>query len=116
MEYKKIIADLYLCAAKCDDCYISCLIEKKKSKFDLKKSKYDQCMMYCEDCSELCKLAAMVVEKNSASASKFLRLCAEICNDCAQECEKHHDDHCLDCAIACHRCADTCLELQLMPS
>jgi hypothetical protein len=38
-------------------------------------------------------------------------LCAEVCDDCAAECEKHEHDHCQACAGACRKCADECRKM-----
>jgi flavoprotein len=39
----------------------------------------------------------------------FLRLCVEMCERCADECEKHPHDHYKACALACRKCAELCL-------
>jgi hypothetical protein len=40
------------------------------------------------------------------------RICADICNACATECEKHkHMEHCAECAKACHECAEQCMAM-----
>jgi len=102
MENKQIIDELYLCAAQCTRCYDACLIEKDKSKLE-------RCMMLDQDCAEICRLTGQIMERNSESTDKFLKLCVEVCEACAAECEKHSDmEHCEQCAKACHKCAEVC--------
>jgi hypothetical protein len=40
---------------------------------------------------------------------KFCLLCAEICKECGDECQKHVGmEHCQRCAEMCYRCAEEC--------
>ena len=101
MENKKIIDELYLCAAECSRCYDACLIEKDQNKLQ-------RCMMLDQDCAEICSLTGELFERNSESADKFLKLCSEICLDCAAECDMHDYKHCKQCAEVCRQCAEVC--------
>jgi hypothetical protein len=102
MENKKLIDELYLCAAQCTHCYDACLLEKDKDKLQ-------RCMMLDQDCADICRLTGHILERSSESANKFLELCAEICSDCAEECEKHSDmEHCKRCAEVCRQCSEMC--------
>lgn len=108
MDNKKIIDELYLCAEQCTNCYDACLIEKDKDKLQ-------RCMMLDQDCAGICRLTGQLLERNSVSADKFLKLCAEICNACAVECEKHsHMEHCRNCAEVCRKCAVECSNMSKM--
>ena len=98
MENKKIIDELYLCAEQCTNCYDACLIEEDKNVLQ-------RCMMLDQDCAEICRLTGQLLERNSESADKFLNLCAEICLDCASECDKHKYEHCQRCAVVCRQCS-----------
>jgi hypothetical protein len=35
-------------------------------------------------------------------------VCAEICDACGTECDKHEPQHCQRCAKACRHCAEEC--------
>jgi len=101
MENKALIAELYLCAAQCDACYMACLSEKDVDHLQ-------RCMALDQECYDLCMLTGKLLEKGSANANKYLDLCAEICMACAEECQKHKHDHCQQCASECRKCAEMC--------
>jgi hypothetical protein len=102
MEKKSIIEELYFCAAQCTHCYDACQIEKDKDELQ-------KCMMNDLDCSDICRLTGQLLERHSENAELFLKLCVEMCERCATECEKHpHMEHCKKCAIACRECAEMC--------
>jgi uncharacterized protein DUF326 len=103
MQNKQLIAELYLCAAQCEACYKACLSEKDKDKLQ-------RCMVLDQECDDMCQLTARLLEKGSEYADKYLKLCAEICTACAEECRKHHHDHCQKCADECRKCAEMCME------
>ena len=93
---------LYDCAAECNHCAIACLQEK-----DVKM--LERCIRLDLDCAEICQVAAGYVARGSELANRLLELCAEVCNACADECEKHeHMEHCKRCADICRKCADAC--------
>lgn len=105
MDNKELISQLYLCAATCDACYKGCLTEKDKDKLQ-------RCMMLDKECYEICRLTASLLEINSENADKFLKLCAEICASCAQECDHHKYEHCQRCAAVCRKCSEMFHEYQ----
>lgn len=102
MENKKIVDELYFCAAQCNYCYDACQREEDKDKLQ-------RCMMLDQDCADICRLTGQLFERNSGSVDSFLKLCAEMCNKCAAECEKHDLEHCKKCAEACKKCEEMCL-------
>jgi hypothetical protein len=102
METQKMIDELYYCAAQCTRCYDACKMEKDKEKLE-------KCIMFDEDCADICRLTGQLFERNSENTDIFLRLCAEMCVKCAEECEKHSDmEHCKKCAEVCRKCAEMC--------
>ena len=103
MQDKHLIDELYLCAAQCEACYKACLLEKDKDKLQ-------RCMILDQECNDICQLTGRLLEKGSEYADKYLKLCSEICSACAEECQKHHHDHCQKCAVECRRCAEMCME------
>jgi len=106
MDNQKNLETLYFCAAQCAHCYNACQIEKDKEKLQ-------RCMMLDKDCEDLCRLTAQLLERGSGNAELFLKLCAEICERCASECEKHAAlEHCKRCAEACRKCAEMCHDHQ----
>jgi hypothetical protein len=96
------------CAAHCSACADACLEEGDPS--------MTRCIRGDLDCADICAATAKVVGRAGASGAPWLeqvRVCAEACANCAEECEKHadHHDHCRVCAEACRRCEQACREL-----
>ncbi|MFA7253162.1 MAG: four-helix bundle copper-binding protein [Patescibacteria group bacterium] len=61
------------------------------------------------DCADICKIAQNFFLRDSEYAGDMLSLCAFICDDCAESCEKFFNDQKMkDCAMACRNCADVC--------
>lgn len=106
MEKQKIIDALYFCAAQCTHCYDACHLEKE--------SNMELCMKNDQDCSEICRLTGQLIERNSPNADIFIKLCMQMCERCANECEKHKSKlHCEKCADACHKCTEICQEHEM---
>lgn len=93
------------CAMICSHCSMECL--KEEHVHDLVK-----CIQLNLDCAAVCRTAVELMSRGSEFSERFNERCAEICNACAEECEKHSDmEHCKQCAEVCRRCADTCMEV-----
>ena len=106
MENKRILDELYFCANQNTRCYVACQIEKEKDKLQL-------CMMLNQDCADICHLTGHLLGRNSESEDLFLKFCREICEKCADECEKHsHHEYLKKCAETCRKCAKMCYDLQ----
>jgi hypothetical protein len=97
-----LIDALAKCGAECNHCAIACLDEQ-----DVKI--LARCIKLDIDCAEICILASSYVSRGSEHAQHILNECAEICEACAGECEKHsHMEHCRRCAEVCRTCAELC--------
>src|SRR3954469_19374841 len=102
MDNKKLSEELFFCAAQCTHCYDACQREGERNKLE-------RCMMLDLDCADICRLTGQIAERNSENLDLLLKLCGEICEKCAEECEKHlHLEHCKMCAEACRKCAEMC--------
>jgi hypothetical protein len=102
---EKLIDTLYYCAAQCNTCYTACQGEPESHHLE-------RCMSLDRDCEDICRLAGQFLERQSENSHLLLKLCGQVCEKCAAECEKHKHQHCLDCARACRECASLCLEDQ----
>jgi hypothetical protein len=103
-QNKSLIRTLSECAAVCNHCASACLEEP-----DIKMLK--DCIKLDIDCAEVCLLTMKLLARNSQHAEHLLKECTEICNACAEECEKHgHMEHCRECAETCRACAEACLQ------
>lgn len=69
------------------------------------------CIQLDMECAAICYAAAELMSLGSDRAKELCRLCAEICDACATECEQHDNDHCRECASACRACAKECREM-----
>lgn len=101
---KQLLDALNNCAAECNHCTSACLEEQ-----DVKM--LAKCISLDMDCAAICTLTASLIARGSEHGKHLLKECAEVCNACADECEKHadHMDHCKKCAEACRACATACL-------
>lgn len=101
-KYATCIEACQQCAVACHHCAASCLDEPDASAMA-------RCIALDMDCAALCELAAGAMGRGSEWAEQICALCAEVCDDCADECTKHTAmQHCQECAQACSRCADEC--------
>src|SRR2546421_12143120 len=61
------------------------------------------------DCVQICAVSADFMLRGSLHHGHTCGVCAEICEDCARDCEAMGDDPEMKrCAEICHRCADSC--------
>jgi hypothetical protein len=101
-QNRKLIQLLAECAATCNHCASACLDES-----DVKK--LSRCIKLDIDCAEICTLAISFISRGSEHADHVLNECADICEACASECEKHSKmEHCRKCAEICRTCAELC--------
>jgi hypothetical protein len=101
-ENKELIRLLADCLSECNHCATSCLEEENVEELT-------NCIKLDLDCAQICGTAIAFLSRNSAHAEHILQECAEICDQCADECEKHsHMEHCKACAEICRRCAEAC--------
>lgn len=101
-NYQSCIEACMDCIAACKHCASSCLREKDVTAMAT-------CIRTDLECAAMCEAAVTLMSMDSAFAHEACRLCADICNACAEECEKHPMDHCKKCAAACRYCAEECI-------
>ena len=90
------------CSVECNHCYHACFQEE-----DLKMMA--KCIQLDRNCADICDLTASWIASGSDHAKHLLKECADVCQACADECEKHaHMEHCKRCAEVCRRCAEEC--------
>ncbi len=108
MSYEKFqscINACYECATECKRCSSACLGEQ-----DVKN--LTQCIRLNSDCATICVLAAKMMAGGSEFSERICELCADICDSCAMECEKHSEpEQCKKCAEVCRKCAFECREM-----
>lgn len=104
LDYTTCIEACLMCAATCNYCASSCTREKDVNMMA-------QCIQKDMECAAICYSAAELMSLGSSRAPTICQLCAEICDECAAECEKHAFRHCQECAEACRKCAAECREM-----
>lgn len=100
-EYHACIEAAVACAVAGEMCADACLDAQ-----DVKTMV--RCIRLCHDTTDACNAAISAMARGSEMAPEFCRMCAHICDACADECEKHGMEECRLCAEACRRCADEC--------
>jgi hypothetical protein len=89
------------CALECNYCFAACLVEQNVKMLS-------KCIKLDVDCASICQLTSSLIARGSEHGIHLLKECAEICDACASECERHDMEHCKACAEECRVCADEC--------
>jgi hypothetical protein len=64
------------------------------------------------DCAQICQLSADFMLRLSDHHMMTCRICAEICDACAQACQSFaQDEELSQCARICAQCASSCREM-----
>lgn len=66
------------------------------------------CVQVNRECAAVCWTSASLMSIDSLFAKQFCNLCADVCDACAKECERHDVDHSKRCAQACRNSAEEC--------
>jgi hypothetical protein len=106
MENQSEIDILQYCAAQCTHCYDASRLEKEMD--------MSRCMMDNQDCADICRLTAQLLDRKSENIDVFLKICLVMSERCASECDKHPNmEHCIKCAEACRKCAEMCHDYEM---
>ena len=95
------------CAQTCIPCADGCLGEKGVPGLS-------QCIRLNLDCADACAATGSALTRrthtNPALIRRMTETCAELCRACADECERHAEEHghCRLCAEACRDCERAC--------
>lgn len=68
------------------------------------------CALTCLNCADICATTLKVIARDSVHGRDLARVCAQICRECAAECEKdaYRREHYLMCKRTCEVCAAEC--------
>lgn len=69
------------------------------------------CIRLCRDVADLATLHARFMVRNSDYHGDLAAICADLCQECATECEHHDHDHCQTTATILRDCADSCRDM-----
>ncbi|AFY79530.1 MAG: four-helix bundle copper-binding protein [Hydrococcus sp. C42_A2020_068] len=95
-EYQSSFDTAMYCVVECEHCAKACMGDPEML----------GCARTCLDCVETCRTIAIYMVRGSRFIPHLAKACAEICDACAKECEKHKDEHCQKCARACRQAAE----------
>ncbi|RQG93072.1 four-helix bundle copper-binding protein [Natrarchaeobius halalkaliphilus] len=70
-----------------------------------------RCIRLCRDVADVTTLHARWMARNSGYHRELAAICADLCEECAEECERHDHDHCQACADVLPDCVETCREM-----
>jgi len=100
-KYQKCIDACAKCAQACFECLKACLNEPDAA---ARKG----CIGMLLECALICQQAVAYMSMDAQYAKDLCKLCATICDKCAQDCDMFKDDHCKKCADICRQCANEC--------
>ncbi len=100
-DYVKCIEACQACAIDCELCLTTMVGVESQN----------DCPLCCYECIESCLQCVRALVRRSNFTELYCKLCAEICEWCAKQCEEHDMDHCQRCAISCRHCANECRTL-----
>ena len=98
------------CAQICTACADACLSE------DMVKE-LTKCIRSNLDCADVCETTGRVLSRHTGYDANItravLQACAQVCNSCGDECQKHASmhEHCRICAGTCRECEKACQEV-----
>ena len=98
------------CIETCVECWVACEMCSDACLDEQNVEQLARCIRLDRDCAEACQMAVRVMVRGGDNVAEVCRMCAAICDRCAEECEKHaaHHEHCRICAEICRRCAEEC--------
>ncbi|NIC00887.1 four-helix bundle copper-binding protein [Halobacterium sp. R2-5] len=97
-EQRECIENCNEAAEVCEWCADECLGE----------SDMEECARLCRDVADLTSLHARFMARSSQYSGDLASVCADACEACAEECDRHDADHCQVCADVLRECAESC--------
>lgn len=86
-KFRDCIEACKRCADACNTCSVACLQEENVAEMS-------RCVRLDLDCAAICRLAVSVMVRDSEFSKAICQLCADLCEACAEECNKHDHEHC----------------------
>lgn len=101
IQYQECIDACIKCMDACNYSYVSSL--KEYNLAALRES-----IQLDRECADICSFAVQAMTRQSPFVVEILRLCAEICERCADASSRHEHSHCQVCIDACRSAAMAC--------
>ncbi|AIQ30351.1 MULTISPECIES: four-helix bundle copper-binding protein [Paenibacillus] len=101
IQYQECIDACMKCMDACNYSYVSSLKE-----YDLAALR--ETIQLDRECADMCSFAIQAMTRQSPFVVEILRLCADICERCADASSRHEHIHCQKCIDACRSAAMAC--------
>lgn len=93
------------------DCYKSCTETLTKCLTISGKRVKAQHLNLLMDCARMCNTNADFILRNSPYHPQTCGITADICDECADTCDRFEEDFMKECASVCRRCSESCREV-----
>jgi hypothetical protein len=102
--------DLTSCIEACSDCQNVCqyMIYQHCLKLGGRHADPEHLLLMA-DCAQICRTSADFMLRGSPRHMQTCRTCAEICEECANDCERIGEME--ECVQACRLCAKACRDM-----
>ena len=103
-EVRECLRDSLDCYQMCTETAARCLtMGGKHAEFEH--------MNLLMDCAKICSTNADFIIRNSTYYPQTCGITADICDECADNCDRFDEDFMKECASVCRRCAESCREM-----
>ncbi|MEZ0390943.1 MAG: four-helix bundle copper-binding protein [Pseudobdellovibrionaceae bacterium] len=112
--FQSMTEDMQMCIQNCVQCSQVC--EQMIQHCLMKGGNHAELrhIRLLQDCSEICRVSADFMIRESHFHIRTCETCAEVCLACAADCERLLDDELMRvCADVCRNCAETCQKMSL---
>jgi hypothetical protein len=100
------------CIEVCNDCFGACEFCATECLREEEVKMMSKCIQLCLDYANISVTASQFMSRDSEYAKQICNVCADICDTCGVECEKHQTmEHCKQCAQICRKCASECRKM-----
>jgi hypothetical protein len=99
------------CLKDCLDCYQTCTETAIRCLAMGGKHAELEHVNLLMDCARICNTNADFMLRNSTYYPQTCGLTADICDECADTCDRFDEDFMKECASVCRRCAESCREM-----
>jgi hypothetical protein len=103
-EVRECVQDCLDCFRTCNETIIRCMNMGGRHT----ESEHLNLIM---DCARICNTNAEFMLRNSTYYPQTCGITADICDECADTCDRFDEDFMKDCASVCRRCAESCREM-----
>ena len=110
MHEHNISSEMRQCISNCLSCHALCLETAAHCLTMGGEHAAPKHQRLLHDCAQICQTSADFMLRTSHYHGLTCGVCAEVCQACAQECERlvAGDDVMRQCADACRQCAESC--------